>query len=65
MRACSMVIKDLAVLAAVGAVSACAYKMMSPEERNQISREAKKTADDICDVRKDMTEMANTIKQSF
>lgn len=65
MRACSMIIKDVAVLAAVGAVSACAYKMMSPEERTEISREAKKTANDICDVKKDMTEMASTIKQSF
>lgn len=65
MRTCSMIIKDMAVLAAVGAISACAYKMMSPEDRNEISREVKKTADDICDVKKDVSEMAGTIKQSF
>ena len=58
-------VKDAVMLAAVGTAGYCAFKWMSPTDRQKITREAKRTAEDIGDVREDMSRMASTIKNTF
>ena len=57
--------KDAALIAAMGTVGFCAYKCMSPDDKRKLSRDAKRTMEDMCDVRHDMTRMAGTIKDTF
>ena len=58
-------VKDAALLAAAGAAGFCAYKWMSPTDREKITRDAKRTAEDMGDVKRDVTRMASTIKDTF
>ena len=58
-------VKDAALLAAAGAAGFCAYKWMSPSDREKITRDAKRTAEDMSDVKRDVTRMASTIKDTF
>ncbi len=59
------VVKDAAMLAAAGAAGFCAYKWMSPSDKQKISRDVKRTAEDMGDVKRDVTRMASTIKDTF
>ena len=59
------VVKDAAMLAAAGAAGFCAYKWMSPSDKQKISRDATRTAEDMGDVKRDVTRMASTIKDTF
>ena len=58
-------VKDAAMLAAAGAAGFCAYKWMSPSYKQKISKDAKLTAEDMGDVKRDVARMANTIKETF
>ena len=48
-----------------GAPGFCAYKWMSPSDKQKISKDAKRTAEDMGDVKRDVARMANTIKETF
>ncbi len=61
----NQMIKDAALLAAIGAAGYCAYRSITPMEKNRISRDVKRTVGDLDDVRHDMTRMAGTIKDTF
>jgi len=61
----SKMIKDAALLAAAGTAGFCAYKWMSPGDKQRISRDVKRTAEDMSDVKRDVTRMASTIKDTF
>lgn len=65
MNTMTRIAKDTAMLAAVGTAGYCAYKWMSESDKNQISREAKRTVEDIGDVGHDVRKMAGTIKDTF
>lgn len=65
MQISSMIVKDMIAITAIGTAGLCVYRMISPEDKKQIVREAKRTANDMYDVKKDVTQMANTIKESF
>ena len=58
-------VKDAAMLAAAGAAGFCAYKWMSPSDKQKISKDAKRAAEDMGDVKRDVARMANTIKETF
>lgn len=58
-------VKDAAMLAAAGAAGFCAYKWMSPSDKQKISKDVKRTAEDMGDVKRDVARMANTIKDTF
>lgn len=58
-------VKDAAMLAAVGTAGFCAYKWMSPTSKQRITRDAKRTAEDMSDVGRDVAHMASTIKDTF
>lgn len=58
-------VKDAAMLAAAGAAGFCAYKWMSPSDKQKLTRDAKRTAEDMSDVKRDVTRMASTIKDTF
>jgi len=57
--------KDMLMLAAAGTAGYCAYKWMSPTDKQRITRDARRTMEDMCDVRQDMGRMANTIRDTF
>lgn len=59
------VIKDAAMMAAVGAAGFYAYKLMSPSDKEKLTRDAKRTAADMSDVKRDVTRMAGTIRETF
>ena len=59
------IIKDAVMLAAAGTAGFCAYKWMSPTDKQKISRHVKRTVEDMGDVRHDMSRMAGTIKDTF
>jgi hypothetical protein len=61
----SKMMKDIAMIAAAGTASYCAYKWMSPSDKQKISRDVKRTVADMDDVRHDVTRMASTIKDTF
>lgn len=58
-------VKDAVMLAAVGTAGYCAYKWMSPTDRQKITRDVKRTVEDMGDVRQDVSRMASTIKDTF
>ncbi|MEG0923657.1 MAG: hypothetical protein RR313_03785 [Anaerovoracaceae bacterium] len=59
------IMKDAVLIAVTGAAGYCAYQWMTPESKRQISRDVKRTAEDMSDVKKDMAHMATTIKNTF
>lgn len=59
------IIKDAVMLAVAGTAGFCAYKWMSPTDKQKISRDVKRTVEDMGDVRHDMSRMAGTIKDTF
>ncbi len=59
------IIKDAVMLAAAGTAGFCAYKWMSEADKQKISRDVKRTVEDMGDVRHDMSRMAGTIKDTF
>ena len=61
----NQLVKDAAMLAAAGAAGFCAYKWMSPSDKEKLSRDAKRTAEDMSDVKRDVSRMASTIKDTF
>ncbi|MCI5688159.1 hypothetical protein AALA24_04250 [Anaerovoracaceae bacterium 42-11] len=58
-------VKDAAMLAAAGAAGFCAYKWMSPSDKDKISRDMRRTMEDMGDVKTDVSRMASTIKDTF
>ena len=58
-------VKDAARLAAAGAAGFCAYKWMSPSDKDKISRDMRRTVEDMGDVKTDVSRMASTIKDTF
>ena len=58
-------IKDVTMLAVIGSVGLCAYKCMSADDKRKLSRDVKRTVEDMGDVKKDMSRMAGTIKDTF
>ncbi len=58
-------VKDAAMLAAAGAAGYCAYKWLSPADKEKLGREARRTAEDMGDVKRDVSRMASTIKDTF
>ncbi len=61
----SKMIKDAALLAAAGTAGFCAYKWMSPSDKDKLSRDMRRTMDDMGDVKTDVSRMASTIKDTF
>ncbi|MGC2872989.1 hypothetical protein ACPW7J_07765 [Ihubacter sp. rT4E-8] len=61
----SKMIKDAALLAAAGTAGYCAYRWMSPTDKQKISRDVRRTVEDMGDVRHDVSRMAGTIKDTF
>ncbi len=61
----SKMIKDAALLAAAGTAGFCAYKWMSPSDKDRLSRDMRRTMDDMGDVKTDVSRMASTIKDTF
>lgn len=59
------IIKDIAMLAAAGTAGYCAYKWMSPSDKQKIGRDVRRTVEDMSDVKNDVSRMANTIKDTF
>ena len=57
--------KDAAMLATAGAAGFCAYKWMSPSDKDKISRDMRRTVEDMGDVKTDVSRMASTIKDTF
>ena len=57
--------KDALMVAAAGAAGYCAYKWMSPSDKQNIKRDVRRTVADMSDVRQDMGRMANTIRDTF
>ncbi len=65
MNSMSKMAKDVLMAAAAGAAGYCAYKWMSPTDKQKITREARRTMEDMTDVRDDVTRMASTIRDTF
>ncbi len=61
----SKMIKDAALLAAAGTAGFCAYKWMSPSDKQKITRDMHRTVEDMGDVRHDVSRMASTIRDTF
>lgn len=59
------IVKDIAMIAAAGTAGFCAYKWMSPTDKQKISRDVRRTVEDMGDVKQDVTRMASTIKDTF
>lgn len=59
------IIKDAVMLAAAGTAGYCAYKWMSPSDKQKIGRDVKRTVEDMSDVGHDVSRMASTIKNTF
>lgn len=59
------VVKDAVMLAVAGTAGFCAYKWMSPSAKQRISRDAKRTVQDMGDLKQDVSHMASTIKDTF
>lgn len=57
--------KDALMVAAAGAAGYCAYKWMSPSDKQNIKRDVRRTVADMSDVRQDMGRMASTIRDTF
>lgn len=57
--------KDAIMLAAASAAGYCAYKWMSPTDKQNIKRDVRRTVEDMGDVKNDMGRMANTIRDTF
>ena len=57
--------KDALMLAAAGTAGYCAYKWMSPSDKQNIKRDVRRTVADMNDVRQDMGHMADTIRDTF
>lgn len=57
--------KDMVMLAAAGTAGYCAYKWMSPTDKQNIRRDVRRTVEDMGDVKNDMGRMANTIRDTF
>ena len=55
------IIKDAVMLAAAGTAGFCAYKWMSPTDKQKISRDVKRTVEDMGDVRHDAKERESAI----
>ena len=49
----------------MGTAGYCAYKWMSPTDRQEDHERLSAMAEDIGDVREDMSRMASTIKNTF
>lgn len=58
-------IKDAIMVAAAGTAGYYAYKFMSPGAKRQISRDIKRTAEDMGNIKDDVSHMATTIKDTF
>ncbi|MGN0659712.1 MAG: hypothetical protein ACI4LA_08895 [Emergencia sp.] len=58
-------VKDVAMIAAAGTAGYCAYRWMSPSDKQKISRDVRRTVEDMGDVRHDVGRMANTIRDTF
>lgn len=58
-------LKDAVLITAACTAGFCAYKWMSPDDKQQISRTASKMGRDMCDVKEDMCDMAESIRDSF
>lgn len=65
MNTMARIVKDATMLAVAGTAGYCAYKWMSPSDRHHITREVRRTAEDIGDVGHDVSRMAGTIKDTF
>ena len=65
MNAMTRLTKDLVMLAAAGTAGYCAYKWMSPNDKQKITRDARRTVEDMSDVKNDVTRMASTIRDTF
>ncbi len=65
MRSMTKMAKDMLMLAAAGTAGYYAYRMMSPTDKQSIKRDARRTMEDMNDVRHDMGRMANTIRDTF
>ncbi len=61
----SKMAREALMLAAAGTAGYCAYKWMSPSDKQKITRDARRTMEDMNDVRNDMGRMANTIRDTF
>ena len=59
------IMKDAFMIAAIGTAGLLTYSMMSPSSKKEISKDARRTMDDMCDVKQDMAHMAGTIKDTF
>lgn len=57
--------KDIVMLAAAGTAGYCAYKWMSPEDKNNIKSDFHRTVKDINDVKQDVAGMTGTIRNTF
>ncbi len=61
----SKMTKEAMMIAAAGAAGYCAYKWMSPTDKQNIKRDVRRTVADMGDVKSDMGRMANTIRDTF
>ena len=57
--------REALMLAAAGTAGYCAYKWMSPSDKQNIKRDVRRTVADMSDVRQDMGRMASTIRDTF